>query len=83
MGKGGFQSSALALVHLMVQHLAAGQQGSFFKMLPGLAHRAVVHDHDVAKAPVHQLPDHGVKLVVRVQGGQNDRQLLQALLVIQ
>ena len=74
VGEGGFQGRSLAPVHLVVQ------QVDLFvcirRMLkPGKIFRlgAVVDQNNVRKAVFQEPVDHRVQLLIRVQGGQDNR----------
>ena len=56
----------------MVNHRAFGERSRSFKMqlMPGIA--SVINDHDMPKAGLSQSIQHTVKLVIRVQGRQNN-----------
>ena len=72
IGKGGFESRALAPVDRMVQqgHFLMGvrrplEPGEIFRL------GAVVDQNNVRKSVLEQPLDHRVQLLVRVQGGEH------------
>ena len=70
--EGGFQGSALAPVHFVVEKVNFRMIfGGIRKVVQVFRLTAIVHQDNVGKAIFQQAVNNGIELFVRVQGGQD------------
>ncbi len=70
------QAAALALVDLVPQNVALGEAGGVLKRSLMRRVAAVVYYYNMLKAFGDQTVDNAAELLIRIERGQDDRQLL-------
>ena len=82
IAESGLERAAFAFVDLVRQHCAAGHRSGLVEEVPPLVFASVVDDDKVLKAFLKKAFNDVYKLLVRVEGRQNDRHARPAIQVL-